>query len=316
MFCKGQLVQLQTDLPVLKKAGLGLAAVSYDSRAVLADFAKRQDITFPLLSDQNSHVIGEFGVLDRRYTSPKSQVTVAYTDGWQSFGAAALSNSVEAYGLADAAVFVLSPKQTVEWRFVSENETMRLTGAAILEHSFGTVTAATRTEVDSGNIPIVLTASNKEVGTGDRIVLGIEMKIPQGLHVYAPTVTGRYRGTDWEMNATTCASSQVPAFPTAVLRRFAFEEAALPIFVGSVRMNRELIVAVAVSKEQPALFESFCQNCLTAEGKLKVHGTLKFQACDDHQCFPPQAVPLEWTFDFSSPDGTRVPSELWKVFAK
>ena len=70
MFCKGQLVQLQRDLPVLKKAGLGLAAISYDSPAVLADFATRQDITFPLLSDQDSRVIGEFGVLDRDTLAP------------------------------------------------------------------------------------------------------------------------------------------------------------------------------------------------------------------------------------------------------
>ena len=193
---------------------------------------------------------------------------------------------------------------------------MRLTGAAILEHSLGTVTAATRTDVDGGKIPIVLTASNKEVGTGDRIVLGIDMKIPPGLHVYASTVMGSYRGTYWEMDATKCATSQGPTYPKAVSRQFAFADTALPIFEGSIRMNQELIVAVAVSKEQPALFESFCQNCLNADGKLKVHGTLKFQACNDRECFPPQAVPLDWTFDFSSPDGTRVPSELWKVFAK
>jgi alkyl hydroperoxide reductase subunit AhpC len=316
VFCKGQLVQLQKDLPLFKKAGLGLAAISYDSPEILADFAARRNITFPLLSDHDSRVIREYDVLDRRYTSTKAVIQVESTDGWQSFGTAALSDTVPAYGLSDAAVFLLNPKQEIQWRLVSESETRRLTGAAILEHSLGTVTEAIKTEVDSGKIPIELTASNKEVGTGDRIVLGIDMKIPPGLHVYGPTVTGGYHGTEWEMETTKCARSLEPEYPEPVTRKFEFAEETLPIFEGNIRMSRELLVAITVNKAQRAVIESFAVNCLDESGRMKIKGMLKFQACDDKECFPPQAVPLEWKLDFTSPDGTRVPSELWRVFTK
>ena len=48
----------------LESSGIGFAAISYDSVEVLADFAQRRGITFPLLSDQDSAVITEFGILN------------------------------------------------------------------------------------------------------------------------------------------------------------------------------------------------------------------------------------------------------------
>ena len=48
----------------LESSGIGFAAISYDSVEVLADFAQRRGITFPLLSDDDSAVITEFGILN------------------------------------------------------------------------------------------------------------------------------------------------------------------------------------------------------------------------------------------------------------
>jgi peroxiredoxin len=38
----------------IRKEGLGLAAISYDSPAILKNFADRRKIAFPLLSDPDS----------------------------------------------------------------------------------------------------------------------------------------------------------------------------------------------------------------------------------------------------------------------
>jgi peroxiredoxin len=50
-------VELERNLTSIRKQGLGIAAVSYDSAAVLKNFADRQHITYPLLSDSGSQVI-------------------------------------------------------------------------------------------------------------------------------------------------------------------------------------------------------------------------------------------------------------------
>jgi hypothetical protein len=41
-----------------------------------------------------------------------------------------------------------------------------------------------------------------------------------------------------------------------------------------------------------------------------VTGEFRYQACDDKQCYPPVAIPLEWSFAAQPHDGTRVPVEL------
>src|SRR5713226_2544544 len=59
-----QLVELQRALPELQAAGYQPYAVSNDTVERLAAFAERNDITFPLLSDEDSAVIRRYGILN------------------------------------------------------------------------------------------------------------------------------------------------------------------------------------------------------------------------------------------------------------
>jgi peroxiredoxin Q/BCP len=58
------LVQLQNDIPKIEATGTQLVAVSYDPVEVLARFAERRKITFPLLSDPGSKTIRAYGILN------------------------------------------------------------------------------------------------------------------------------------------------------------------------------------------------------------------------------------------------------------
>ena len=57
-------MQLQNAKEQFEKQGLKLAAISYDSPAILKDFADRHRIEFPLLADANSKVIRRFNLLN------------------------------------------------------------------------------------------------------------------------------------------------------------------------------------------------------------------------------------------------------------
>ena len=57
-------MELQDRLEELETAGIGIAAISYDSQDILAGFSEKLGITFPLLSDIDSAVITEFGILN------------------------------------------------------------------------------------------------------------------------------------------------------------------------------------------------------------------------------------------------------------
>jgi peroxiredoxin len=63
-FCQKQLVQLQADLKDIEAAGCHIAGVSYDSVEILARFAEKEKITFPLLADPGSKTITAYGLLN------------------------------------------------------------------------------------------------------------------------------------------------------------------------------------------------------------------------------------------------------------
>jgi peroxiredoxin len=49
---------------MLRKDGLGLVGISYDSQEILAAFSEQHGITFPLLSDVGSATIKRYGILN------------------------------------------------------------------------------------------------------------------------------------------------------------------------------------------------------------------------------------------------------------
>ena len=57
-------MELQGRVKELQAQGIGLATISYDSRDVLAAFAKQHGVTYPMLSDQGSATIKRYGILN------------------------------------------------------------------------------------------------------------------------------------------------------------------------------------------------------------------------------------------------------------
>lgn len=56
------MVQLQKDIAEIEATGTQVVGVSYDSIEVLRNFAESAGISFPLLSDEGSKTIREFGI--------------------------------------------------------------------------------------------------------------------------------------------------------------------------------------------------------------------------------------------------------------
>ena len=56
---------MQKDLKALDRRGVVVVGISYDSVEVLATFAEKQKITFPLLSDPDHKTIAAYGLLEQ-----------------------------------------------------------------------------------------------------------------------------------------------------------------------------------------------------------------------------------------------------------
>jgi peroxiredoxin len=308
VFCKAQLMQLQRDSPLLTQAGLGLAAISYDSPGVLAEFAKRKSIQFPLLSDHDSNVIRAYGVADRKFRKGM-QVDVQT----EMVHAASIGN-VPVYGISYPAVFVLGRDARVKWRFVSEGSELRLTGASILEQSVGATIDASRTPVPSRQVEVTATATNTAVALGNRVRIALELKIPAGFHVYAPEVGNQYIGVSWQMDPSNCIEIGAPEYPKPERKLMKSSNETLPVYENSLRISRELIVKPGVRASDPSVFRIFSELCLDPTSHITASGVLRFQACDEQQCYPPQTLPLHWKFDYVPLDRQRSPDELKREF--
>ena len=66
-YCQGQLISLNDGLPEIEKRGYRIAALSYDSTKILADFTAQRHIGYTLLSDPRSEIIDFYRLRDPQY---------------------------------------------------------------------------------------------------------------------------------------------------------------------------------------------------------------------------------------------------------
>lgn len=69
-YCKRHLIEMKDWVKPLEEKGYKVAAISYDNKAILAEFKKEKDIPYPLLSDNNVATVKAYSVLNTNY-APK-----------------------------------------------------------------------------------------------------------------------------------------------------------------------------------------------------------------------------------------------------
>ncbi|MGH9614795.1 MAG: redoxin domain-containing protein [Bryobacteraceae bacterium] len=275
-YCKGQLVELQRNLSEIRKLGLGVAALSYDSPAVLRNFAERKGIEYPLLSDPESQVIRETGLLNRSIPKDSSS-----------------------YGIPYPGVFVVDAHGRITGKYFEQDFTRRYTAGDILVRQFGLTPNVDAQEIKGRQVTVTTSASTAAVSAGQRIALVLEMNLKPNMHVYAPGVTG-YIPIQWKMGGSAAWISEPPDYPKGQMLNLPVIDETVPVYEGRVRIVRDL--QIGSDREVEAAKDS--------QGRLAISGTFRYQACDDRICYIPQTLPLEWTFQVTPHDRTRAPSEL------
>ena len=94
--------------------GLGIASVSYDSAALLRNFAERKDLHYPMLSDPESKMIRAFDILNDNF--PKDH---------------------QFYGVPFPGMYLIDEHGVVKAKYFEDDHRERFTAASILVHQFG-----------------------------------------------------------------------------------------------------------------------------------------------------------------------------------
>jgi len=251
-----------------------LAAISYDSVAVLKAFSERHHITYPLLSDPDSKIIREFGI--QNDTVP--------------------ANSM-AYGIPYPGTYVVDASGKVVAKFFEEDYKERIPTLEILDRLGGAI-GSTLATVEAKHLRLSSSASTTVVHPNQRVALFLDIDLMPKMHVYAPGVKG-YIAIDWKMTGT-AAKLHAVKYPVPQNLRLEVIKETVPVYRGHIRLAEDVVIG-SDAQLKPLLGE---------HSKITLEGSLRYQACDDHECYIPETVPLKWTFSFEPLDRERVPAAL------
>ena len=281
-----------------RKRGLNVAAISYDSVAVLKDFAARRGITFPLLSDPDSRVIRAFGIFNEDV--PKDSFVC---------------------GVPHPGTYVLDTAGVVTAKYFEEDYKERVTASDILTRQFGANPAAGPGVQETKHLRLTASSSAITAFSGQKIALVLYVELKPGMHVYAPGARG-YKPVVWEMDAASggaagrgessgtgerTATTLLPArmltdvaWPAPRMLHLKAIGETVPVYEKKLRLVREVTIPN----------DKLLREAASSSGVLTLTGAFRYQACDAKTCYNPVSLPLAFSIQILQHDTQRVPEEL------
>ena len=270
-------MQLQSAKQRFEAQGLKLAAISYDSPAILKDFAERHKIEFPLLADPNSEIIRRFNVLN---TEAKGMTK----------------------GMAYPGFFYVDSSGVVREKYFTAKYTDRLTANNVITKLFPELSAEVSQNVEAPHLRLTLAQSDRSVIPGGRVSLIAEIELPPDVHVYSPGVRG-YKAIQLTLQEIPGIELQPVMYPSSKMLYLEAIQEHVPVFEGKFRITQDL--TVIPSRTSDAVRSLFSRN-----RTIPITGKLKYQACDNTICYPPTSVPVRWELQVLPLDLKRSPEAI------
>ena len=221
-------MELERSLEKFRTQGLGVAAISYDSPAVLRHFSERMGgFHFPLLSDEGSTVIRAFGIFNHN-----------------------IPEGDEFYGIPFPGTFLVDENGVVRAKYFEPMHRQRYTADSILVREFG-ASAGRRVEVVTDHLRLVAFPAQDVASPGNRITLALDLDLPPKMHVYAPGVEG-YRPVAVEIDHPSLQSHQTD-FPVPEILHLEAIKETVPVYHGRVRILKDVTISPRLLDEKVAI---------------------------------------------------------------
>ena len=270
-------MQLQNVKQKFENQGIKLAAISYDSPAILKDFAKRHNIEFPLLADPDSKIIRSFNVLN------------AEAKGMTK-------------GMARPGFFYLDESGVIREKYFEAKYTNRFTANNVIGKIFPELTREVSQTVEAPHLRLTLSQSDRTVVPGSRVTLTAEIELPPDIHVYSPGVAG-YKPIQLVLHPSGGFEPAPVTYPSSKILYLEALKEQVPVFEGKFRITQD--VTVTPSKAGDGIRAVF-----SAGKTVSIAGELQYQACDKTICYPPMSVAVKWELKVQPLDLHRSPGNI------
>ena len=266
-------MELQSRYADLRNRGLGLAVVTYDPAATLAGFAAARGIEFPLLSDEGSATIREYGLLNEEMDPARAPEERR-----------ALLRRL--YGIPYPGTFVLDAAGRVTARFFEAAYQERSTVASIAvrlgDAAVGADRAGVRVETD--HLEALAWVTDGVVAPGNRLSLVVDVTPKPDMHVYAPG-DHAYRVVRLRTTAPDFLRSHEVAYPPSGTYHFEPLDETVPVYEEPFRLVQDVTIPMR---------QDVAELASEPGATVRVEAVLEYQACDHEVCYLPQAAPLSW----------------------
>lgn len=277
-------MELQSRLEELRRNGIGVAGISYDSQEILADFTKRHAIAFPLLSDVGSATIKRYGILNtvvEEALGPNGKDPAVRAD-LQMY--ATVNEPAERHrGIPFPGTFMVDRQGRVTSRFFEDYYWERNTVSNMLLRVGANRAPVQGTQVSTDHLELRTYPSDTTVASGTRFTLVLDITPKRGMHVYAPGATN-YRVISLNIAPQPHVRTSPLRYPTSEIYHFVPLNERVPVFQKPFTLLMD-VVPEATAEARKAL---------AGRNELVINGTLEYQACDDKICYNPVSLPLAW----------------------
>ena len=258
-------MELRDAFPQFAEHGIKLYAISYDDREAISEFAEMHDVPYKLLSDIDSEVIGRFGILNTQ---------VERSDG-------------PLYGIPYPGSYVVDEDGVVIDKFFYDSYKRRDSPENLIDAALGRVVLAEGNPHAQGGDEEIRVSATLHGGNGSlkqgamrRLVVRFELR--EGLHIYGEPVPEGMLPTSVEVSGPDGVVFEDPVYPPTTPLRLEPAGLTLPVWSGTVDVQ---IPVYALSR-----FVSECRPVDRESATLDV--TVRYQACDDHDCLLPRTEKL------------------------
>lgn len=270
-------MQLQNAKQRFEKQGLRLAAISYDSQAILNDFSVRHKIDFPLLADRDSKIIVSFNVLNAEATGKNK-------------------------GMAHPGFFYIDSGGVIREKYFERKYTNRFTPNNVIGKLFPELTEEVSQKIEAPHLRLTLEQSDRDVVPGSHVSLIAEIELSPDTHVYSPGVQG-YKPIQLAVHKASGIELAPITYPVSKDLFLEAIQEHVPVFEGKFRIIQDVTIDFSPASD--------IVRSLVSEGKtISISGELRYQACDKTVCYPPTSLPVMWSLKVFPLDLKRSPEAI------
>ena len=250
-------------------AGVRVYALSYDEQEPLADFAEAYNITYTLLSDPDSEVIRQFGILNT--------IIPENDHPW--------------FGIPYPGTYLLDSKGIITHKFFENNLAVRIGPEQLLRAFRGDTLTALETP-DLAATQAKVTAS--VFLEGETLALSVQRElvarfnVPRGSHLYASPAPSNMVAVDIVLDANPLLVLRELIRPKSETHSLSGTSEIFEVHHGQVELRLPITINGVVTKEG-------------GPPKVTITGTLHWQSCDDQVCDLPTSHRFELTVPIDKP---------------